>query len=58
VIRAGDVSLLPGEHDDWLVSMISSQRRHVVPDFDEVVRPEDSDFAASGLRVESLIRVG
>ena len=49
---------LPGEHGDWLICMISSQVRHYVPEFDEIVRKEDSDFATSGLKVASVIRVG
>ena len=49
---------LPGEHGDWLICMISSQVRHYVPEFDEIVREEDSDFATSGLKVASVIRVG
>ena len=38
--------------------MISSQVRHYVPEIDEIVREEDSDFATSGLKVASVIRVG
>ena len=38
--------------------MISSQVRHYVPEFDEIVREEDLDFATSGLKVASVIRVG
>ena len=49
---------LPGEHGDWLICMISSQVRHDVPDFDEIVREEDSDFQTSGPKVASVIRVG
>src|SRR5437870_3058523 len=49
---------LPGEHGDWLICMISSKVRHYVPEFDEIVREEDSDSAASGLKVASVIRVG
>lgn len=49
---------LPGEHDDWLVCMISSQTRHHIPQFDEIVGEDDPDFAASGLKVASVIRVG
>ena len=49
---------LPGEHGDWLICMISSQVRHYVPEFDEIVREEDLDFATSGLKVASVIRVG
>ena len=49
---------LPGEHGDWLICMISSQVRHYVTEFDEIVREEDLDFATSGLKAASVIRVG
>lgn len=49
---------LPGEYDDWLVSMISSQTRHYVAEFDELVLEQDGDFVESGLKVASVIRVG
>jgi len=49
---------LPGEYDDWLVCMISSQTRHYVAGFDELVQESDEDFADSGLKVTSVIRVG
>ena len=49
---------LPGEYDDWLTCMISSQTRHYLPNFDEIVQEGDSDFAQSGLKLESVIRVG
>ena len=49
---------LRGEHGDWLICMISSQVRHYIPEFDEIVREEDSDFGTGGLRVVSVIRVG
>jgi len=48
----------PGEYDDWLVCMISSQIRHYISGFDEVVREDDSDFPQSGLKTPSVIRVG
>ena len=48
---------LPGEYDDWLICMISSQLRHHVPDFDEIIHGDDPDFSASGLRATSVIRV-
>jgi mRNA interferase MazF len=40
---------LPGAHDDWLICMVSSQLRHAVGDFDEIIRENAPDFAASGL---------
>jgi mRNA interferase MazF len=49
---------LPGEYDDWLICMISSQIRHYVPGFDEVIEEDALDFGESGLRVPSVIRVG
>ncbi len=52
------LSRLPGPYDDWLVCMVSSQLRQEVGGFDEVVRPADADFAQSGLKVASVIRVG
>lgn len=49
---------LPGEYDDWLVCMISSQTHHNIPEFDEIIQERDSDFAGSGLKVTSTIRLG
>lgn len=49
---------LPGEYDDWLLCMISSQIAQCVPEFDEIVAEAESDFATSGLKVASVIRVG
>jgi len=49
---------LPGEYDDRLTCMISSQTRHYLPNFDEIVQEGDSDFSQSGLKLESVIRVG
>ncbi|MFO1430053.1 MAG: type II toxin-antitoxin system PemK/MazF family toxin [Candidatus Competibacteraceae bacterium] len=49
---------LPGSFDDWLICMISSQTRHSIPQFDELIQEDDSDFIQSGLKVSSVIRVG
>lgn len=49
---------LPGEYDDWLICMVSSQTHHAIPGFDEVIREDDSDFVGSGLKASSVIRVG
>lgn len=38
--------------------MISSQTRHYVPWFDELIQEGDGDFVQSGLKVASVIRVG
>lgn len=49
---------LPGEYDDWLICMISSQKRHYVADFDEIIEESDADFAPSGLKLTSVVRAG
>ena len=43
---------------DLLVCGISTQLRQEVKGFDEIISTSDSDFAASGLVKESLIRLG
>lgn len=43
---------------DLLVCGVSTQLRHAVKDFDEVISPADADFVGSGLNAESLIRLG
>jgi mRNA interferase MazF len=45
-------------HGDLMVCGVSTQLHHEVPGFDEVVREDDSDFATSGLKKPSLIRLG
>ena len=49
---------LPGNYDDWLICMISSQTYQYVAGFDEIVQENDDDFGESGLKVTSVIRVG
>jgi len=49
---------LPGEYNDWLICMVSSQTHHYVAEFDEIVQENDGDFRESGLKVASVIRVG
>ena len=38
--------------------MISSQTRYYIEGFDELVQESEADFAASGLKAASVIRVG
>ncbi len=45
-------------YKDFLVCGVSSQLHQQVKGFDEIVSFSDSDFAASGLKSESLIRLG
>ena len=49
---------LPGNYDDWLICMISSQTRQYLEGFDEIIQENDDDFEESGLKVTSVIRVG
>ena len=48
---------LPGQYNDWIICMISSQLHQEIPDFDEVITPTDSDFQQSGLKLASVIRI-
>ena len=44
--------------DDWLVCGVSTQLRHEVVGFDDLIEPSHADFAGSGLKAPSLIRLG
>jgi mRNA interferase MazF len=48
---------LPGRFEDWLVCMLSTQLHQALPGFDEVLDESQADFAESGLKVPSLIRI-
>ena len=37
--------------------MISSRIYQAVPDFDEIIAPSDSDYATTGLKVRSVVRL-
>ena len=43
---------------DWLVCGISTQLHQRVADLDELIDPADLDFADSGLKAPSVIRLG
>ena len=47
---------LPGKFNDWLICMISSNIDLQIPELDELITPDDSDFMQSGLKVPSVIR--
>jgi mRNA interferase MazF len=51
------VRSLPGDYDDWLICMVSSRVDQAIKGFDEVVSARDDDFAGSGLKVSSVIRI-
>lgn len=52
------IGRLPGQFGDWLICMISSQLRHYVEGFDEIIHQDATDFSASGLKATSVVRVG
>ncbi len=43
---------------DFLICGASSQLYHEVKNFDELIVPSNADFVSSGLKTESLIRLG
>lgn len=52
------VAIAPGYHKDLLLALITSRVHQAVPDFDEIIEPDDSDFKKTGLKVRSVIRLG
>ena len=52
------LAALPGPYDDWLICMISSRVSQCIEGFDEVVPQDAPDFASSGLKKASVVRVG
>jgi mRNA interferase MazF len=45
-------------YGDYLACGISTKLRHLVPNFDEVMLLDDTEFSKSGLQFQSLIRLG
>ena len=45
-------------YGDFLVCGVSTQLHQEVVGFDDPIRPGDADFATSGLKAPSLIRLG
>lgn len=45
------------QFDDWLVCMVSSQLRQADTQIDEILLPDDADFAMTGLKVPSVLRL-
>lgn len=46
------------QYGDFLVCGVSTQLHQEVAGFDDPIRPGDADFATSGLKAPSLIRLG
>jgi mRNA interferase MazF len=45
------------QFDDWLVCMVSSQLQQADEQIDEILSPSEADFAATGLKVPSVLRL-
>ncbi len=43
--------------DDWLVCMVSSQLQQAEINLDEIIAAVDDDFASSGLKAPSVLRL-
>ncbi len=51
------LAIAPGPHADLLLAMITSRIYQAVPDFDEIISPSDIDYATTGLKVRSVVRL-
>lgn len=51
------VAIAPGQHADVLLALVSSKTYQAVPEFDEIIDPADADYANSGLKVRSVVRL-
>jgi mRNA interferase MazF len=51
------IAVAPGTHADLLLALISSRTYQAVPGFDEVISPSDVDYATTGLKVDSVVRL-
>jgi mRNA interferase MazF len=52
------ISRFPGPFKDWLICAITSQLKHKIAGWDNIIKKTDRDFKSSGLKVSSLIRIG
>ncbi|MBW6465720.1 MAG: type II toxin-antitoxin system PemK/MazF family toxin [Brevefilum sp.] len=51
------IAIAPGRHDDVLLALVSSRINQAIPNFDEIINPNDPDYRASGLKVPSVVRL-
>lgn len=51
------IAIAPGRHADILLALVTSRVGQAVPQFDELVSLTDGDFAATGLKTASVIRL-
>ena len=51
------VAVAPDRHADLLLALITSRLYQATPDFDEIIDLDDADYANSGLKVPSVVRL-
>ncbi len=51
-------AISPSRHRDLLLALISSCLHQATLGFDEIINTSDSDYITTGLKVDSLIRLG
>ena len=51
------VAVAPGRHSDLLLALITSRIYQAIPQFDEIITQTDADYVASGLKVQSAVRL-
>ena len=51
------VAVAPDRHADLLLALITSRLYQAIPEFDEIIDLDDSDYKNSGLQVPSVVRL-
>ncbi len=51
------VALAPGRHPDTLLALITSRIYQAIPGFDEIIAAGDGDFAQTGMKTASAVRL-
>ena len=51
------LAVAPGNHPDLLLALIPSRDYQAVPNFDEMCDPAEDDFAQTGLKTHSVVRL-
>ena len=51
------IASTPSRHSDLLLALVSSRIYQTIPEFDEIVAVSDDDYAQTGLKVTSVIRL-
>lgn len=51
------IAVAPGSHPDLLLALITSRTYQAVPEFDEIIDPTAPDYADTGLKVRSVVRL-